>query len=107
MEASQMNQLVEAKRSDLVRLCKEFSVRRLELFGSGSTEAFDSEHSDLDFLVIFEPTTPARHADCYFGLLAALQDLFGREIDLVEYSAIRNPYFLDSVQSNRIVLYAA
>jgi predicted nucleotidyltransferase len=50
---------------------------------------------------------PSQHADAYFGLLAALQDLFQRDIDLIEIRAIQNPYFRDSVEQNRTLLYAA
>jgi predicted nucleotidyltransferase len=79
----------------------------LELFGSAANGRFDATASDLDFLVEFEPLSPADRADAYFGLLAALQDLFQRDIDLVEAEAINNPYFRQTVQAGRTVLYAA
>lgn len=102
-----MNAVVESQKETLASLCQRFRVHRLELFGSAVGERFDPERSDLDFLVVFEPSTPEEHADCYFGLLAALQDLFGRQIDLVEYSAIQNPYFLEDVETSRTPLYGA
>jgi len=34
-------------------------------------------------------------------------DLFGRNVDLVETGAIRNPYFLRAIAKDRVVLYAA
>jgi uncharacterized protein len=102
-----MNTLVEAKRSELIELCRRHGVRKLELFGSAAGDRFNLETSDLDFLVEFDPTTPAESARCYFGLLFALEDLFDRHVDLVETAAIRNPYFLHSVAKNRVLLYAA
>ena len=51
--------------------------------------------------------SPGEHADAYFGMLEALQDLFERNIDLVEIKAITNPYFLESINRTRTVLYAA
>jgi len=48
-----------------------------------------------------------RHADAYFDLLAELRELFSRAIDLVELEAINNPYFLQTVDEPRSVLYAA
>jgi hypothetical protein len=36
-----------------------------------------------------------------------LERLFGRPVDLVMARAIRNPYFLESVNRTRTVLYAA
>lgn len=93
---------------DAVRqLCRQHHVARLELFGSAANGRFDLAHSDLDFLVDFQPLSPADRADAYFELLASLQDLFQRDIDLVEVEAIDNPYFQRTVEAGRTVLYAA
>lgn len=89
------------------RLCRKHRVARLELFGSAATGRFDALHSDLDFLIEFVPLSPADRADAYFGMLAALQDLFHRDIDLVETAAVTNPYFKQTVDADRTVLYAA
>ena len=91
----------------LQRLCRKHRVRRLELFGSAATGAFDPERSDLDFLVEFEPLPEGRCADAYFGLREGLIELYGRPVDLVMVSAVRNPYFLENIASSRVLLYAA
>jgi hypothetical protein len=93
--------LVEEKREELARLCVRFDVRRLELFGSATTGAFDPERSDLDFLVTFEDLPEGTYADHYFGLLEALEDLFDRHVDLVMPSAIENPYFRAEIEASR------
>ena len=46
-------------------------------------------------------------ADRYFGLLEALEALFGRPVDLVMTAAIKNPYFLQGIEPSRTLLYAA
>jgi predicted nucleotidyltransferase len=102
-----MNPLIEANRTQLEQLCRRYSVRRLELFGSAARGESQPEASDLDFLVEFEPLPPGEHADAYFGLLFALEGLFHRNIDLVEIPAIRNPYFLRDVNQSRMPLYTA
>ena len=66
----------------------------------------DSEDSDLDFVVEFQPAAFGAYADTYFGLLEALERLFGRQVDLVVGSAIKNPYFLQSVEHTRAVTEA-
>ena len=100
--------LLDEHHEALRRLCEQFGVARLEIFGSAATgEGFDPAESDLDFLVEFVPLEPEQHARAYVGLLAALEDLFGRPIDLVEPEAIRNPYLLDAVNESRTVVYAA
>ena len=65
------------------------------------------EGSDLDFLVEFEPLPEGGYADAYFCLQEALHVLFRKSVDLVVTSAIRNPYFRQSVDASRIPLYAA
>lgn len=102
-----MIQLIERHRESLDALCRRYRVRRLELFGSATSDAFDPESSDLDFLVEYQDLAWGEHADAYFGLLESLEELFGRRIDLVMASAIRNRYFLESVNETRTVLYAA
>jgi len=102
--------VVEDKRPQLAELCRAYHVRRLELFGSATATAadrFDADASDLDFLVEFQPTGEMNPADQYFGLLEALKQLFGREVDLVTVRSLRNPYFIQSVNATREAVYAS
>ncbi len=101
-----MNQIIESKSEALAALCRRYGVRRLELFGSATTEAFDPARSDLDFLVDFD-ANPARLFDRYFGLKESLEALYGRDVDLVTVGALKNPYFIEAVNKTRQVLYAA
>ena len=102
-----MISLVEEKRAELGRLCAQYHVRRLELFGSAADERFDPQRSDLDFLVEFEDLAWNEYAQHYFGLADALADLFARPVDLVMLAAVDNPYFLEEIESSRRLLYAA
>ena len=100
--------LIEDNYESLRCLCEQYHVQRLEVFGSALTgDQFDPENSDIDFLIEFLPLQPGDHADSYFGLLEALEDLFDRHVDLVMTRAIKNPYFLESINKCREVLYAA
>jgi putative addiction module CopG family antidote len=99
--------VVGARRAELAALCRRYHVRRLDLFGSAAAGTDRPGESDLDFLVEFEPVPPASYADTYFGLMEALQELFGRPVDLVVSSAVRNPYFRASVERTRTPLYGA
>lgn len=102
-----MTQLLEAQRVEIERLCREHHVRRLEVFGSVAEGRERPDESDVDFLVEFEPLPPGAYADAYFGLLEALEELFGRSVDLVVSSAIKNPYFRQSVERSKVQIYAA
>ena len=94
-------------REAFERLCRQFHVRRLELFGSAATGRYRPGESDIDFLVEFEPLPPGEYVDAYFGLLEALEDLFGRPIDLVMPEAITNPYFREAVDETKALVFAA
>ena len=102
-----MFRTIEENRGELARLCAFHGVLRLSLFGSATTDRFDPEQSDLDFLVEFKPMSPEERADHYFGLTEDLQALFGISIDLVESAPIRNPFFRAAVEETRISLYDA
>ena len=102
-----MNSLVARNQDSVRELCRRFRVRRLELFGSATGSSFNESSSDLDFLVEFEEFGPSEYTEAYFGLLEGLQTLFNREIDLVVLSAVKNPYFLESIERSRTPLYAA
>lgn len=98
---------IESHRADIARLCERFGVRRLELFGSAATGAFDPASSDVDFLVDFDTGKRIGALEQYFGLKEALEAMLGRPVDLVEEGASSNRYFLESVNESRRLLYAA
>jgi predicted nucleotidyltransferase len=98
--------LVQERLGQLRELCARHRVRRLELFGSATSSRFDPARSDLDFLVEFEELGDEGYFDAYFGLLEGLQGLFDRRVDLVMRGAVRNPYFLESIEPSRTLLYA-
>jgi predicted nucleotidyltransferase len=102
-----MIDLIQGRRAELDRLCQEHHVKSLEVFGSAADGTFDGAHSDLDFLVQFLPEAAGRVFHGYFDLKEDLEHLFGHQVDLVMPGAIRNPYFLKSVNRQRRVLYAA
>ena len=75
--------------------------------GSATKGEFDKQSSDLDFLVEFQDMDFTSYADAYFGVLEDLGKLFECPIDLVVISSIKNPFFLQSINQNRELLYAA
>ena len=100
--------LIKNHQKELESLCRDYRVRRLEIFGSAASgEGFDITTSDIDFLVEFLPMEPAEHSKAYFELLEALQDMFARPIDLVEIKAVSNPYLIESINESRSRIYAA
>jgi len=99
--------LIESKKDELFALCRRYGVQTLELFGSATGENFDPATSDLDFLVEYRDRPIDGSFRDHFALKFDLEALFGRELDLIESGAIRNPFLLRAIDKNRIVLYAA
>lgn len=99
--------IVDQHAEELAALARRYGVARLELFGSAATGEYEPQTSDLDFLVEFVDEPPGGMAHAYFGLLDALAELFGRQVDLVSTRAISNPYFLKSVNETRRPVYVA
>jgi predicted nucleotidyltransferase len=100
-----MNWLVEHQRDAIRALCQTYGVRRLDLFGSGATGAFEEATSDLDFVVTFADTRSPGYADRYLGFAEALETLFGRPVDVITERSIRNPYFRQAIEASRQLVY--
>lgn len=79
-------------------------MNRLFVFGSVLTDRFN-DGSDIDMVVDFKKDEVEDYFDNYFDFKYSLQDLFGREVDLVEEQTIRNPYFRKSVDSTKQLIY--
>ena len=94
--------IITEHQTEIDALCREYRVRRLELFGSAATGDWDAASSDLDFLVRFDPE--ARWT-ARFDLAEALQQLFERDVDLVADQEFENPYFRQSVEDSRTHLW--
>ncbi|HJO83315.1 MAG: nucleotidyltransferase domain-containing protein [SAR202 cluster bacterium] len=102
-----MNPIIENKRAEIVSLCEQFAVRRLEIFGSATRDDFNPARSDVDLLVEFGYSDTLRALQQYFGLKDALEGVLGRPVDLVESTAVKNPYVRKSIDESREPLYAA
>ena len=98
-----MNQL-SAYTTHIHKLCSTYGVRHLYAFGSVLTDKFNSE-SDIDLMVDFLPINSAEYADNYYELKFSLENILNRKIDLLEEKAIKNPFFLQVVNSQKQMLY--
>lgn len=91
-------------REEVATLCKAYGVERLELFGSATSDAFDRASSDLDFLVKFSDKSPG-YANRYLRFAEALETLFERRVDVVTERSVANPFFRDSLNTSRQLVY--
>jgi len=102
-----MQKILENKIADLQAICSTLGVKRLYAFGSVVSEDFNSE-SDIDFLISFmDKLSIEEYTNNYFDLHYKLQDLFNRKIDLVTERTLSNPYFIESIDESKKLIYEA
>ena len=96
--------LIRRHITQIIALCEKHKVTSLYVFGSVLTDKFNNE-SDIDFVVIFDKVGVDDYFDNYFDFKYALQDLLGREVDLVEDQTIRNKYLRQNVDASKQLIY--
>ena len=102
-----MVELLKKNVRKIQALCKEYNVKKLEVFGSAIMPEKFSSQSDIDMLVEFFPSEQGMIGRNYLRLLSELKRILGREVDLIETEAIKNPYFLKGIEGNRKDIYNA
>ena len=90
--------------TDISKLCSLHKVKSLHAFGSVLSGRFGND-SDIDLIVDFKPVDIDLYADNYYDLKFSLQDILQRKIDLLEAKAIKNPFFLKTINKQRQLLY--
>ncbi len=85
-------------------ICVSHHVKSLFAFGSICTDKF-TDNSDIDLLISFYPMDYSDYADSYFNLVDKLENLFHRPVDLVTDKSLSNPYFIDSVNKTKTLIY--
>lgn len=98
-----MNRL-EIYTPEITKLCETHQVKSLYIFGSALTDNFN-EQSDVDLIVDFANVAIEDYADNYFDLKFSLEDILKRPVDLLEEKAIKNPYFRQSANQQRQLVY--
>jgi hypothetical protein len=69
-------------------------------------ESFNDK-SDIDILILFKDLSIEKYTNNYFELHYKLEELFNRKIDLLTENSLSNPYFIESIEETKQLLYAA
>ena len=98
--------LIERNMAQIIALCEKHKVVTLYVFGSVLADKFNKD-SDVDFSVIFDRNSLSlmEYGDNYFDFKFALEDLLHRDVDLIEYNAVRNPYFKEELDETKQLIY--
>jgi predicted nucleotidyltransferase len=99
-----VQRLLEDNMDKIKALCLAHNVKNLFAFGSVCTDRF-SDNSDIDLLITFNPMDYGDYADTYFVLADKFENLFHRPVDLVTDKSLKNPYFIDSINQTKTLLY--
>lgn len=91
-------------KKDIRLLCSNHKVKELYAFGSVLSDKFNRD-SDIDLLVSFQPIDISLYADNYFDFKFSLQNILKRPVDLLEEKAIKNPYFKQSIDKKKQLIY--
>ena len=78
--------MVEARRDDIRELVRRHHGRTVSLFGSAA-RGDDQAHSDVDFLVEFEPGSSLFDL---MDLQEALESLLGARVDVVSVGGLKD-----------------
>ena len=99
--------IVRDNLGEIKKICRRMQLQSLYLFGSGSIQKNHTGESDLDFIFKFEKDEnglPVSGFD-YFDLMFDLEKITAKKIDLVAEEKIKNKYFLDRVNQEKIKIY--
>jgi predicted nucleotidyltransferase len=90
---------IEAKKPEILSLCRKYGVVRLDLFGSATGPNWDPERSDFDFVIEFDDYGPGI-ARRFVRFGDALEALLGRNVDLAFEERMR-PRFKRNMDASR------
>jgi predicted nucleotidyltransferase len=96
---------VDVPEEAIAAFCRKWKVREFSLFGSVLRDDF-SPDSDVDVLVSFEEDAGWSAFDLVV-MLDELKEIFGRDVDLAEMEALRNPFRRHEILSTKRLVYAA
>jgi hypothetical protein len=96
--------LLETYKSEIDKLCEMYNVESLFSLDNIEPNIF-TNNSDLELIVKFKEMDLMGYANNYFDFKFKLQDLLNLEISLIEYHAIKSPYYKETVDQHKHLVY--
>jgi predicted nucleotidyltransferase len=100
-----MNTKLSLPKEKIEEFCLRWKIVEFSLFGSILRDDFDLD-SDVDILVSLSEDADLDLYD-WITMIEELKEIFGREVDLVEKSSLRNPFRRHAILTNREIIYAS
>ena len=89
---------VNFQSADFINLCKTHRVKVLYAFGSIVNGNFTNQ-SDIDLIVDIDETNPLNRGELLLSFWDRLEQYFDRNVDLLTFTSLRNPYLKDSIHN--------
>jgi len=105
IDASMPSNNLEVRLEQIHAFCRKWKIKEFSLFGSILRSDFRPD-SDVDVLVELEPDAPWSLYE-WIDMIDELKAMFGRDVDLVEKTALVNPFRRHHILEHRRVVYAA
>jgi predicted nucleotidyltransferase len=100
-----IQQEIETKLAQVHEIFEKHKIETAFVFGSGLTDAFGDD-SDIDILVnLIEGIDPVEGGEHLWQLEEELEELFGRQVELITERSLTNPYFIQEVEKKKIQIY--
>lgn len=99
-----MQTIIQENIDKITALCQLYKVKSLYAFGSVCNDKFNPK-SDIDLLISFNTMDYGDYADAYFTLADKFEELFQRPVDLITDKSLSNPYFIDSLNQTKTLIY--
>ena len=99
-----MHKIINDNIDSIITLCVNYNVKSLFAFGSVCTDKFN-DLSDIDLLISFNTMDYADYADNYFSVADKFEEIFNRPVDLITDKSLSNPFFIDSINQTKTLIY--
>jgi predicted nucleotidyltransferase len=100
-----MSDRCNVTRSQIIDFCQQWKIVEFALFGSVLRDDFRDD-SDIDVSVTLAPNHGLNLFD-WMDMQPELENLFKREIDLVDKRGLKNPYRRSEIMNTRQIIYAS
>lgn len=100
-----MNSFLQNKITAIQQLCASLSIKKLYVFGSVVSNDFTND-SDVDFLVTFKDNISSEeYTNSYFEFQYKVRAILNRNVDLITEKTLSNPFFIESVEKTKKLIY--
>jgi len=98
-----VNILLKNNLEEIRGLCRKYGIDRLTLFGPATGP--DLGAKAVDFLVHVEGLPPCEYSGIFTDFKQDMEDLLGRDTNLISAVSMKSPAMQESVNRNNEVLY--